>query len=383
MGSRTRTVFLALGLLTMLSPLGEACSLCPGQKALTLRQEAAQAKLVLYGTLTGSRLKPNDPLGGGVTEMQLLATLKADPTAAGKKVIELPRYLPVDPKKPPPYVVFCSVFNGKLDPYRGVPVKSPDFVSYLQGAMTRKGPGDGPDLEYYFTYLDSRDSEIALDAFLEFAKASDEQIGKTAGKLNPVKLRQWLKDESTPEDRLGLFAFLLGGCGGEADAAFLRELLMQKPTPRTTNALGGILAGYIQLKPEEGWNLAVRMLGEEKRPLLERHALLGALRFYQGWKAKETKPQVLRALESVLPHGDLADLAIEDLRRWQWWELTPQVLAQFGKKSHDAPIMRRAIVRYALSCSQPEVQKFLAQVRQTDTDLYRDVQESLQFEKRP
>ena len=44
----------------------------------------------------------------------------------------------------------------------------------------------------------------------------------------------------------------------------------------------------------------------------------------------------------------LADQAIEDLRRWGYWDLTTDVLAQYSKPTHAAPIVRRSIVRYAL-----------------------------------
>lgn len=356
------------------------CSLCPGQKALTLRQDAALAQLVLYGTLANPRLKANDAVSG-TTELHLETVLKSDPILAGRKMVELPRYIPVDAKTPPKFLVFCNVFGGKLDPYRGVPVKAPALVDYVRGAMARDAKDKPPDLAYFFDFLEHPDTDLAADAFLEFAKASDEHIGQVAAKLAPTRLRGWLQDPKTPAERLGIYAFLLGGCGTEQDAALLRGLLLQKPTERTMSALGGLLAGYIHLRPREGWDLAVSLLRDEKRPLLERLSLLGAVKFYQGWKPDAHKAQVLRGLEVLLPQGDLADLAVENLRRGQWWELTPAVLAQFGKKSHDAPIMRRAIVRYALSCPRPEVQRFLADVRQRDPQLLRDVQESLQFEK--
>ena len=356
------------------------CSLCSfNANLLTLRQETAQARLVLYGTLAKPRLKVHDGLRGGTTELHIEGVLKSDPALGGRKMIELSRYVPVDPKAPPRFIVFCQPLGGKLDDYRGIPVKSPALVEYLRGVVARNGPA--PDLLYFFNYVDHPDPDVAADAFLEFARASDEHIGRIAPKLDPAKLRSMLKDSQTPAERLGLYAFLLGACGTDKDAVMLRELLLQRPGERLTSALGGLLAGYIALRPRDGWDLAVQLLGDGKRPLLERLSLLGALRFYQGWKAVEHKTHVLRALEVLLPQGDLADLAIEDLRRWQWWELTPAVLAQFGKKTHDAPIMRRAIVRYALSCPQPEAKSFVERVSKEEPELYNDVRDSLQFEK--
>jgi hypothetical protein len=110
-------------------------------------------------------------------------------------------------------------------------------------------------------------------------------------------------------------------------------------------------------------------------------AVLGTLRFYHGWKPTESRQPVLRCFAELLGQGDMADLAIEDLRRWQLWDLTGEVLAQFGKASHSAPIMRRAIVRYALSCPNPEAKDFVAGLRTSEPALVADVEESLQFEQ--
>jgi hypothetical protein len=84
----------------------------------------------------------------------------------------------------------------------------------------------------------------------------------------------------------------------------------------------------------------------------------------------------------TLPQGDIADMTIEDLRRWQYWDLTPQVLAQYGKESHNAPIMRRTIARYALCCPRPEAARFVADMRRQDPELVKDVQDQLEFEKK-
>jgi hypothetical protein len=243
---------------------------------------------------------------------------------------------------------------------------------------------DGKDrsqvLLYYFRYLENPDKELAADAFMEFAKANDKEIGQVAGKLAADKLRGWLKDPQTPSYRLGLYAFMLGACGGDQDAAVLRALL-DNPTDQTTSALDGILGGYIQLRPREGWELALGLLHDEKKPFPVRYAVLRTLRFYHGWKPAESRGNILKGLDTAVAQGDMADLAVEDLRRWQEWDLTKDVLAQYGQKSHSAPIMKRAIVRYALCCPQPAATAFVAERRKAEPDLVKDVEEALQFEK--
>lgn len=359
------------------------CSLCGSstQNRQSLRQELGRARFVLYGRLANARLNPKDPLGAsGTTDLLIEEVLKTDPAVAGKKVIELPRYVPLNPKAPIHYVVFCDVYNGKLDPYIGLEVKSGALVDYLRGVLTLGARDRTQSLLYYFNYLDHRDAEIAADAFLEFAKATDPEIGQVANQLNPEKLRKLLQDPLTPTWRIGLFAFLLGACGGPPDANFLHQL-MQRPTQNTAGALGGLLGGYIELRPREGWELTRKLLADGHRPFSERLSVLGTLRFYHGWKPNDVKSEVITGLGVLLPQGDIADLAIEDLRRWQYWDLTPAVLSQFGKKSHDAPIMKRAIVRYAITCPRAEAVEFMDKLRKQDPELVKDVEEGLRFEK--
>jgi hypothetical protein len=215
---------------------------------------------------------------------------------------------------------------------------------------------------------------------VEFAKANDKEIGQVAGKLSAAKLRGWLQSDKTPANRLSLYAFLLGACGGDQDAALFRSLL-QEPDDRTTSAFDGILGGYVQLRPREGWDLALTLLRDEKKPFPVRYAVIRTLRFYHGWKPDETRARVLQGLGVALPAGDLADLAVEDLRRWQTWDLTKDVLALYARPSHSAPIMRRAILRYALTCPRPEAATFVAERRREDPALVKDVEETLQFEK--
>jgi hypothetical protein len=157
--------------------------------------------------------------------------------------------------------------------------------------------------------------------------------------------------------------------------------MIERPTERTKGALDGLLGGYISLRPAEGWDLAVAILADQKRSFAERLAVSRTLRFYHGWKPAESRPQVLRALAAMVADGGVADLAIEDLRHWQMWDLTDKVLAQYGKESHAAPITKRTIGRYALTCPLPQARLFVQELRRQDPAMVRELEEALQFEK--
>jgi hypothetical protein len=380
MTCRTWAILVVLAAAALPCP-ARACSLCYNiAQVLTMRQEAEQAKLILYGSIANPRLAAG---AGGTSDLQIEVVLKSDPWLAGKKVVEIPRYIPVgDPKVPPRFLVFCDIFGNRLDPYRGVPARNATVAEYLKGALALDKRDTQAALLYFARYLEHADPEIARDAFLEFAKAGDQDVGRIAPRLSPEKVRLWLKEEQTPAERLSLYSFLLGACGGETDAALLRSLL-DDANERIAQAYDGVLAGYIHLRPQEGWELAHRLLADAKKPFRQRFAVLRTLRFYHGWKPADSRTQVLKGLAILLPQSDIADLAIEDMRRWEVWDLAPQVLALYGKPGYTAPLMRGNLLRYALSCPRPEARQFIEDLRRREPGPVREAEDALQKERAP
>jgi hypothetical protein len=373
-----RSVLVLLALVLARPGVGLGCSLCEGQQRLkpTFRQEAAQptALMIAYGTIHN----PKDKLA---SDLHIQAVVRPHPFLKGKAVLGLPHFVPGDDKDPPKYLVFCNLLNGKIDPYRGVPVKGPAAVEYLKKALALSPRDTAGNLTFYFGHLDHADPEVARDAFAEFAKASDQDVARVAPKLSAEKLRGWITDARTPPERLGVYALLLGACGKAADAAFLRGLLDSKED-RYRRAYDGLLGGYMQLKPREGWELALAVLRDGRQPLLARLAVVRTLRYYRGAHPKESHANLLKAMSALLAQGELADIAVEDMRRWGVWDLTRQVLLLYGKKGYDAPLMQQAIVRYALCCKPTaESKAFLARLRAAEPELIKDVEESLKLER--
>lgn len=370
-----RTVLVLLAALLAAVP-ADACSFCGAalQSRLTLREHVAHSKAVVHGKLANPKLDAND---NGTTELHLAAILKNDPALAGRSMLILPRYLPVIGDTPRDHIIFGTVKDGVIDPTHGV-LATPALVEYLKAATSLDPKDSAKRLAFYFKHLDSKDTEIATDAFVEFARAPDAEILAAAKSFDPATLRLLIASPATPPERLGVFAFLLGACGGPADSAFLAGLVKQDPpSERTSSALGGLLAGYILIEPKAGWDFAVSVLGSAKRHYSERLSVIGTVRFFQTARPKESRENVLRCCAALLPHADLADQAIDDLRRWGWWDLTPQVLELWGQPGYAAPIVKRTIVRYALTCPTNEAKAFIAKVRQTDAKLVDSVADSL------
>src|SRR5262249_1706461 len=138
---------------------------------------------IVFGTLQNPKFDPADTFRG-TTELKIETVVKSHEYLKGKDTITLNRYIPLDPKAPAKYLVFCDVFNGKLDAYRGVALK-PDskIAEYLQGALKVKDQDAPTRLAYFFNYLDSPDLDISNDAYGEFANADYKDYRPLAAKL--------------------------------------------------------------------------------------------------------------------------------------------------------------------------------------------------------
>ncbi len=373
-----RRIVCALALVILTDPFAAACSFCGGLASRqTLREHFQRANYVAHGKLANPRFDPNG--GRGTTEFRVGKVLKPDPAVGNRAVVVLPSYLPVIGDTPPDYLVFCSTAGGKLDPLHGVPATAA-VTDYLLGAAKLDDKDAVARLEYFFKHLDSADPTVAADAFLEFGKASDAEIVKARTALDPATLRKLLADPRTPVDRLGVFATLLGLCGDRADAAMLAGLVAKQPTPeRVRENLGGYLAALALLDSAKGWMAIETVLTDPKRPFDQRLTAIATVRYFRATHEADAKPHVLRCYRAILAAGDLADLAADDLRRWGWWDLTPEVLKPFDAPTHAAPVVRRAVVRYALQCPSVEARRFVAAVRQKDPKLVARVEETLKL----
>jgi hypothetical protein len=376
-----RRIACLLALLLCADRPAAACTFCGGGPASrqTLREHFRQAKYVAHGKLKNPKFDPNG--GGGTTEFHVEKVLKADPAIGNRAVLILPKYLPVIGDTPPDYLIFCAVVDGKPDPVHGIPVAA-GVVDYLLGATKQDKQDVAKRLGYFFARLDAADTAIAADAFVEFAKASDAELVKARAVLDPAKLRKLLAARDTPSERIGVFALMLGLCGTKTDAELFAKLLDAQPPPeRVRENLGGFLAALTLLNADAGWAHTQAILTDPKRPFDQRLAAVGTVRFFQTTRPADAKPWVLKCYRGLLAHGDLADVAMDDLRRWGWWDLTAEVLKQFNQPTHAAPVVRRGIVRYALCCPRAEAKRFLADVRASDPKLVARVEETLNLYK--
>src|SRR5580704_8570336 len=110
-----------------------------------------------------------------------------------------------------------------------------------------------------------------------------------------------------------------------------------------------ILTGYLKLQPREAWSYLRDMFADSKKDFLFRYYALRAARFLIDSRPDlVSKAEVVKAVSVMLMQDDIADLVIDDLRKWQCWDMTDKVLSLAGVKTRDAPIIRKAIYSFAL-----------------------------------
>ncbi len=331
---------------------------------------------MLLGRLTNAKGTAET---GGTTEFIIEVAFKKHPIMAGKERLTLPKYVPDTGDKR--FLIFCDASGGKLDPYRGIQeADNGKLTAYFRGLLFMHGRPLTERLCYVFDHLESSDPEVARDAFHELSRAGYQRFRAMAKTLPADKIAGWLKNPNTPSERYGLYGLLLGECGTARHEPALCLLLKELKKTQAAS-LDGVLAGYVILQPRDGWEYLQEMLADPQADFLHRFQAVRTIRFL--WEERPdviSKADLTAALVAVLRSADVADFAIEDLRKWQRWGLCDRILALYGKEGYNAPIIRRAILCYALCCPNPRALAFVQKQRALDPDLVADIEEIVRLE---
>jgi hypothetical protein len=369
-----------LGLFGLALP-ANTCPFCTQELGRTMVEDYSKASLVIYGTFTNARLKDGGGFAGeGETDFVIEQVIKSDPAIKGLKKVTIPQYRNHPKIK---FVLFCDVYKGRIDPYRAdVVADGSELVEYFTGAVKVKDRPLPERLAYCFPYLNSKEFEVSLDAYREFGAADYKEYRDMAKKLDPQVLIGWLDDPKTPPYRFGLYASLLGHCGkGKEQADFLRRLI-ENTDRHKGSGLDGMMVGMIMILPKEGWRYVEHdVILNTKSDFQTRYAALRAMRFLWAQRPDLVeKAALVNGMIEAAEFSDIADFAIEDLRKWQRWEMTDQVLKLAGRKSHDVGVIQRAALRFALQSPAKAAADYVTQARKRDPEQVRDTEEILKLE---
>lgn len=347
----------------------------------TLRDDLASADMVLTGTLTNATPANPEGAGEGVTDFLVGRSLKLPPGFRAEKTIVLDRYLPNANKGG--FLLFFGMSKGKPEAYQGIPLKANSGLpNYVAGILKIKDQKPSKRLRFYFNHLGSKEAMIADDALLEVQRSNYKDVREVAGSLSADKLVAWLRTPGIRPDRIGYFAFLLAHCS--KDRAKHARLLRSLVGKCAAGNLDRLLIGYVLLDSKEGLHYVRSILQDAQKDFMLRYAAIEALRFFMDSRPGLLPRQdVLEAVALVLVQEDVADLAIEDFRRWKCWEMTPHVLALANSKPHDVPIFWHTLLRFALCSPRQEAKQFVAEKRKDDPETVEACEEMLKLEQVP
>jgi hypothetical protein len=386
--NRLRFLALALalfGLIAFAVP-AQTCPFCTAERGSTMIDDYAKASLVIYGTFNNARLK-NGFAGEGETDFEIETVLKSHPLLKGVKKVTVPQYKNHPKIK---FVLFCDVYKGRIDAFRADAIsEGSELVNYFQGAVKVKDRPLTERLLYCFPYLNSPEFEVSLDAYREFANAdsSTKEYRDMAGKLDPKVLVDWLSDSKTPPYRFGLYSSLLGHCGkGPKYGEFLHKLI-EDTDRHKGSGIDGMMVGYIMIQPKEGWGYVEKdVLANPKTDFQTRYAALRAIRFLWAQGADPAlvdKKALVHGMMEAAEFPDIADFAIEDLRKWRTWEMTDAILKLASRKSHQVGVIQRATLRFMLQSPAKSAAAYVTAQRKRDPEQVRDTEEILKLEPDP
>jgi hypothetical protein len=345
--------------------------------------------MVLYGSLTNAKPAAVGDAFEGTTDLVIETVVKDHEWLGKRKVITLDRYVPPPVEGKWKYLVFCDIFKGKVDPYRGLAVKEgSDLPRYLKGALEVRDAKPATRLAFFFDFLDNADLEVSTDAFLEFARADYKDLrpyyeGLRQNKKQVARIAGWLRDPRLFGARVGSYALMLGHCGGAEDAALLRGLL-EDPDHRLITGIDGVLAGYILLEPKEGWKYLLSVLENPRTEFNYRWSALRTARFFLDNRLDVvSKKDGLDAVTLLIEDKDMGDMAIEELRKRGCVELMDRILGLQDRPVFKVAIVRRAVLRFALEFQGKNAQAaaYVKAQREKDPDGVREAEELLQLEK--
>ena len=139
-----------------------------------------------------------------------------------------------------------------------------------------------------------------------------------------------------------------------------------------------------------GYEHILKLINDQESEFLVKHAGLKALRFFWEYRPDVlTRKQILDGMAALMANPDIADMPMDDLRKWQAWEMIDAVLSYASKESHNSlPINRRAILKFALAASwanpkNPQAAEFVAKARKDDPERVKLLEELLRDDMKP
>ena len=98
--------------------------------------------------------------------------------------------------------------------------------------------------------------------------------------------------------------------------------------------------------------------------------------------ASASRAEILKAMTTMLDQDDMADLIVEDLRREREEKYLERILALHDRKGFEHGVIRRAILRFALTFPKnPKAAEYVERIQAEDPERVKDAEELLKLEQ--
>src|SRR5262245_40942302 len=106
-----------------------ACDFCKDDRGPTLLRDFEQAAMVLVGTFGKAQLGAGGIGDEGTSDFRIKEALKSHDIIKGKSAITLPKAIQTQSR----FLIFCEVYKGSIDPYRGEEIQADDreMIRYM------------------------------------------------------------------------------------------------------------------------------------------------------------------------------------------------------------------------------------------------------------
>jgi hypothetical protein len=346
----------------------------------TLREEIESATLVIHGVfLKPGRINNTDEW---MTPIEIKTIFKRHAVIDKAKHINLRRELDPQDKN---YLIFADVFKNEVDPYRGVPATAA-IIKYVHDIIGLKGKKEDERLRFYFEHLEHKDTDVADDAYREFADVDVKHLALLAKNLAADRIAAWLdniRKTGKAKHRAHLYAHLLGLTGQSKHAPLLKKMIDAKDEGWP---IDGLLLGYTLLLPKEGWQTVEQVAknkDENEANFFRRFGALRAGRYVREYYPASWSNEKRDSLNVFLNQDDMADLWITELRKMKAWDLSGRVLDLLEAKPAPNKITKRAILYFALRSTAMRAQAFMREQRRLDPEFIRECEELLNLEEPP
>ena len=336
---------LCLNIPTACFKTANACPFCPAA-SLTYSEQIAGADFAVIAIWTDGTPPDTNLESSGTTLLRFQTSVKETNSAlTSKPDISLSQYRPA--KTGQRFLVFGKQSEGEIE-WTSCQELSSECEKYLSQAPS-PSESSSVRLTYYMQYLEHSQQSIAIDAYSEFANASYEEVAALSELMPREQIRIWLEtaDENPDREiRIGLYGLMLGLCGNQSDADFLKAEIFNSKDSRL--GFNGLVAGYLVLAGRPGMEfIRNQILTSPQADLNQRFAVMEALRFLWTYEQNPApKSELIKTMRTMLTDSRLTALAIIDLARWQDWDSVERIASLYNRAGYDDPNTKKTIIRY-------------------------------------